>query len=239
MNPTHLDVLKSSKAPYGPVSPKTSGGRRLFYALWTVMALATISVIFYSEIPLLRQPQERVALHALRWILLPHAIAGTTAFICGPLQFSSRVRRRSLAVHRIVGRLYVVSVLIAAPLAVLSTIYAHYPKAMYFKIAIGVQATAWAGSTLVGFILAVRRRIAMHREWMIRSYAVTFTFVATRMFQPIPAWNHLGRFGFASAIVCFTLVALLTPQIASILRSLVVGTTAYKTRSKTSKLIGS
>jgi hypothetical protein len=64
----------------------------------------------------------------------------------------------------------------------------QYPKATYFKIAIGIQATAWMGSTAIGFMFAVRQRTVSHREWMIRSYAVTF--VATRMFQPIPSWNH-------------------------------------------------
>jgi hypothetical protein len=68
---------------------------------------------------------------------------------------------------------------------------------------------------------AVRRRIVQHREWMVRSYAVTFTFVGTRVLQPIPAWNHLGRLGFAAAIVCITFLAVLVPQTARMLRGLI------------------
>lgn len=222
MKPTNPEALEASMDPprkYHPSPMSLDLGRRFSYVLWTMMALATISVTFYSEIPLLHQPQERAVLHDLRWILIPHALAGTAALLLGPFQFSTKLRGRNPAIHRIVGRFYVICVLIAAPLAILSTTYARYPKATYFKIAIAIQATAWMGSTVVGFVLAVRRRIVSHRRWMIRSYAVTFTFVATRMFQPIPAWNHLGRFGFASAIVCFTLLALITPQIASALQS--------------------
>jgi len=220
MKPTNPEALKAStESPrqFRPYRTSLDVGRRFSYTMWTMMALATISVTFYSEVPLLHQPQERAVLHDLRWILIPHALAGTAALILGPFQFSTKLRGRNPALHRIVGRFYVICVLIAAPLAILSTTYARYPKATYFKIAIAIQATAWMVSTAVGFTLAVRRRIASHRKWMIRSYAVTFTFVATRMFQPIPAWNHLGRFGFASAIVCFTLLALITPQIASVL----------------------
>jgi|GEM_PF-3031187 len=222
MKPTNPEALEASLEPPRKYHhPRTSldVSRRFSYVLWIMMAVATISVTFYSEIPLLHQPQERAVLHDLRWILIPHALAGTAALLLGPFQFSTKLRGRNPAIHRIVGRFYVVCVLIAAPLAILSTTYARYPKATYFKIAIAIQATAWMGSTAVGFTLALRRRIVSHRRWMIRSYAVTFTFVATRMFQPIPAWNHLGRFGFASAIVCFTLLALVTPQIASVLQS--------------------
>jgi len=201
-------------------------GHWLKYALWSVMGLATISVTFYSEIPLLGQAQERAQLHALRWILIPHAIAGLFALLSGPFQFSNRLRSRRRDIHRLLGRLYVGAVLVAAPLAILSTTYARYPKSTYFKIAIGIQGTAWIITTVVAVVTALGRRFALHREWMIRSYAVTFTFIATRVLQPIPAWNRMGRAGFATAIVCITFLAVLIPQIAQFLRRL-----AYRTTS--------
>lgn len=191
--------------------------RRLKYMLWIAMALATTSVIFYSEIPLFHQPQERAQLHALRWILIPHAIAGTLAMLVGPSQFSSRIRQRYIRLHRWFGRLYVTSVGVAAPLAVLSTAYSTYPKAVYFKIAISVQAGAWVICTGIALYSVLSHRLSQHREWMVRSYAVTFTFVGTRVLQPVPAWNHLGRFWFAVAIVCITGLAVMVPQIATCL----------------------
>lgn len=192
--------------------------QRSKYLAWTVMAAATISVVLYSEVPLFRQPEEKAHLQALRWILLPHIVAGTLAFLTGPLQFSNRLRRLHLKFHRILGRIYVGSVFIAAPLAILSTAYSNYPKAIYFKVAIAIQGGTWVLTTGVAFLAAVNRRIAMHREWMIRSYAVTFTFVGTRVLQPIPAWNHLGRFKFAMAIICITGLAVLVPQMIRLLR---------------------
>lgn len=195
------------------ISRSSPNHRALKYSLWAIMAMATISVVFYSEIPLLHQAQERARLHDLRWILIPHAVAATVAFLCGPFQFSSRLRRRYPRSHRRLGRLYVGSVFIAAPLAISSTASHHYPKAIYFIVATTIQGGAWAITTGIAFAAAMNRRIAQHREWMIRSYAVTFTFVGTRVLQPIPAWNHLGHFGFAMAIVCITFLALLVPQI--------------------------
>ncbi len=201
-----------------PTLPATPSGfpaktRTLKYAIWSWMACATLSVLFYSEIPLLRQAQEQTRLHALGWILIPHAIAGTIALLTGPTQFSTRLRRQHAALHRGLGRLYVGAVLLAAPLAVLSTLFSRYPRAYYFQIAIAVQAGAWIVTTTAGLIAAIGRRLPAHRDWMTRSYAVTFTFVATRVLQPIPAWNRLGRFWFAVSIVLFTLCAVLLPQL--------------------------
>jgi len=184
------------------------------HVLWTVMAAATISVFFYSEVPLLHQARERAHIHALRWLLIPHAIAGTVAFVVGPTQFSNHLRRRFLWLHRVLGRVYVGCVFLAAPLAIASTAFHDYPKAYYFQAAIAVQGGAWLMTTGVAFFAAMQRRIAQHRAWMVRSYAVTFTFVGTRVLQPIPAWNRLGAFRFAAAIVCVTLLATVTPQIA-------------------------
>ena len=88
------------------------------------------------------------------------------------------------------------------------------PQAIYFTIANIVQAGTWLVVTLAAFLTARNRHLTQHREWAIRSYCVTFTFVATRLLQPIPAWNHLGRVGFATAIILITFMAILIPDIA-------------------------
>ncbi len=117
--------------------------------LWTLMGLATLSVFFYSEVPLFHKPEEQQHLHDLRWLLLPHAFAATFALLSGPFQFSNRLRNRHTRAHRILGRLYVGSVFIAAPLAMLSTLFAHYPKAIYFQVAIAIQGSAWLTTTAI------------------------------------------------------------------------------------------
>jgi uncharacterized membrane protein len=191
------------------------------YALWTVLGLATLSVTFYSEIPLLHQARERAYLRTMPWLIIPHVIAGVTALISGPLQFSSRLRRRFPAFHRVLGRVYVCAVFVAAPLAVFLARHNPNPLAIEFTFASTFQAAAWATTTAVAFLAARNRYIPQHREWMVRSYAVTFTFVGTRVLQPIPAWNHLGRIRFAAAIIFITYIAVFTPEIAACLRWLI------------------
>lgn len=183
-------------------------------ALWTMMAAMTLSVIFYSELPLLRQTKERAYLGTIPWLIIPHVIGGITALLSGPLQFSSRLRRRNPKFHKVLGRVYVLSVFIAAPLAIVLSNHRHDPRAIYFVAANVVQAGTWFLVTAAAFLTARNRHFQQHREWMVRSYAVTFTFIGTRVLQPIPAWNRHSEAGFAMEIIVITFMAILIPDIA-------------------------
>ena len=177
------------------------------------MAAMTISVIFYSEIPLLRQEKERAYLSTIPWLIIPHILCGITALLSGPLQFSSRLRRRNPKFHRFLGRIYVSSVFVAAPLGIVLSNHRHDPRAVHFVAANIVQASTWIIATAAAFLTARNRHIQQHREWMVRSYAVTFTFVGTRVLQPIPAWNRHGETGFAMEIIVITFMAIFIPDI--------------------------
>jgi uncharacterized membrane protein len=192
-----------------------SGLRRwLKPALWAAMGTMTLSVLFYSEIPMLRKADERAYLSTIPFLIIPHAAAGIAALLSGPLQFSTRIRRRAPTFHKVLGRVYVVSVFVAAPLAiVMSNPHRDY-RDYYFVAAIIVQAGAWMVTTAAAFFTARNRQFQQHREWMVRSYAVTFTFVGTRVLQPIPAWNRFSAAGFAMAIIVITFLAVLIPDIA-------------------------
>jgi len=56
----------------------------------------------------------RLQVIADRGLLIPHTLAGIFALLIGPINFSSRIRQRYLKFHRVLGRIYVVSVFIGA-----------------------------------------------------------------------------------------------------------------------------
>jgi hypothetical protein len=47
-------------------------------------------------------------------------------------------------------------------------------------------AFAWATSTLMAYFAVLQRRISIHKEWMVRSYVVTFAFVTFRILNDYP-----------------------------------------------------
>lgn len=178
------------------------------------MGAMTISVILYSEVPLLRQAKERAYLNTIPFLIIPHVMAGMIALISGPLQFSSRLRRIHPKFHRILGRIYICAVFVAAPLAMIMSNHRGDSRAIHFVIANFVQGGTWMIVTAAAFVTARNRHFQQHREWMVRSYAVTFTFVGTRVLQPIPAWNRHSEVGFAIEIILITFMAIMIPDLA-------------------------
>lgn len=62
--------------------------------------------------------------------------------------------------------------------------------------------------TTVAFATARNRQITVHRQWMARSYAVTFTFVSSRILNLVPAyWSRLGDVLAAAGVIAFTLAS--------------------------------
>jgi uncharacterized membrane protein len=105
-------------------------------------------------------------------LTLVHILPGLLFILLAPFQFSAGFRARHLKAHRIIGRVFLICGLIAGTTALV----------MSFAIpAIGGVNQA-AATTLFGalFLFALakayihirRREIALHREWMIRAYAI-------------------------------------------------------------------
>jgi uncharacterized membrane protein len=101
-----------------------------------------------------------------------HVIPGMIFLIVGPLQFSRTMRTRWIRLHRILGRVFIVTGLFLV--AVSFGIVFMFP-------AIGGAVTAVANFTfgllmafsLIKALVHIRRReISLHREWMIRALAI-------------------------------------------------------------------
>ncbi|WP_213803105.1 DUF2306 domain-containing protein [Granulicella sp. dw_53] len=209
-----IDGALTSEKAVSSLSISTSRRKKLKMAVWIAIGAMTLSVIFYSEVPLLNQAKERAYLRTILLLIIPHVTAGILALLSGPLQFSRRLRRRSPRFHRVLGRVYVFSVFVSAPLGIVMSNHRHDPRAIHFVAATAVQSGTWMITTAAAFLTARNGYFRQHREWMIRSYAVTLTFVATRVLQPIPAWNRHSEAGFAMEIIVITFMAVLLPDIA-------------------------
>jgi hypothetical protein len=77
-----------------------------------------------------------------------------------------------------------------------------------------MQAAAWIVCISAAFLTARNRQVTQHRQWMARSYAVTFTFVSSRVLNLWPRyWSHLGDVFAAVGVIAFTFVSLLVVDI--------------------------
>ena len=180
--------------------------------LWLSLGLTTLFVFITSEVFLAADypmyHAYRLQVIADRHFLIPHTICGMVALLAGPVQFSSRIRQRYLKFHRVLGRLYVISVFIGAFTGIaLASGRPGLPGT-------SMQAAAWIVCTTAALITARNRHIVQHRQWMARSYAVTFTFVSSRVLNLWPRyWSHLGDSFAAVGVIAFTLASLLIVEL--------------------------
>lgn len=193
----------------GSTLPATRSARPRFKTiLWVSLGLVALFVFITSEVLLVTDypmyHAYRLQVIADRGLLIPHTLCGTFALLAGPLQFSSRFRQRHLKLHRILGRLYFVSVVFGALTGI--ALAAGRPGLP----GTAMQGGTWIVCTTAAVIAARNRRIAVHRQWMARSYAVTFTFVSSRVLNLMPAyWSHLGDVLSAVGVIAFTLASIL------------------------------
>ena len=91
------------------------------------------------------------------------------------------------------GRLYVVGALVLAPLGAYIQYYQERTGApRSFTILAGVDAAMLMGVTLLAFLFAYKRKIALHRQWAIRSYSVALVFITGRFVMGVTGWETLG-----------------------------------------------
>ena len=111
--------------------------------------------------------------------LVPHLLAGLVAIVLGPLQFWPRVRNGYPKVHRVTGRIYLSAIVIGSlagmGLALGSGVTPTYAAGLF------ALACTWLATSAMAFIAIKQRNFVQHKEWMIRSYVVTFAFVVFRL----------------------------------------------------------
>lgn len=110
--------------------------------------------------------------------------------------------------HRVTGRVYVSSIFVAGPIAILMS------YGTIFFTATLVQAGAWLVTAGAALLTARNRQIEQHRRWVVRSYAVTFTFILLHVVNPLGIWRLFSESSYATAIIICTFLAVLVSDVA-------------------------
>jgi uncharacterized membrane protein len=129
-----------------------------------------------------------------------HILLGGLALMIGWTQFSGKFRLRYLATHRIIGKVYVVSVLLSA----LAGFYIAFYATGGWVASLGFMSLAaiWFYSTFMAYQHIRHQRIAAHERMMIYSYAACFAAVTLRIWLPLLV-AMMGEFEPAYKIVAW------------------------------------
>ncbi|NOX52487.1 MAG: DUF2306 domain-containing protein [Gammaproteobacteria bacterium] len=109
-----------------------------------------------------------------------HLFGGFIAMISGAFQLNSRFRNRFTLMHRWLGRLYILAVIVGGTAGFVLALSSFGGLVSHFGF--GLMAICWVGTTLAAYWQIRDGNILAHRDWMLRSYALTLAGVTLRIY---------------------------------------------------------
>ena len=158
----------------------------LFFSIG-IFLMARIVAQYFSFDPhvgFLAVKQDYLPIAIWRVAFYVHVFSSLFTLMAGVIQFSQYIQSNYPSLHRWVGRLYVVDVLILnTPAGLIMAIYAngHLPS----KIAFTILVTLWFWFTLRAYQEVRKRNFKAHERFMTRSYALTFSAVTLRFWRMV------------------------------------------------------
>lgn len=152
--------------------------------MWYLMTFLAIGIAGYAlinvAIPPMRPPFVANIFEISPIASYLHLGFGFIAMAVGPFQLNSYLRNRYLSVHRQLGKLYVVAVMISSVAGFLLALKSY--GGLVANVGFAMMAVVWMVSTTMALYFILKKNIVEHRKWMIRSYALTLAGLTLRVY---------------------------------------------------------
>ncbi len=155
---------------------------------WALMAFLAVVVTIVALAPYITFNSENFnnattryeTESTLRYVgLFIHAFSGGVALILGPFQFLDGFRKRRQNLHRWMGRIYLVSILIGGLSAFI--IAPGMISGLVGEFGLISLAILWLWTGAMAYRSIRNGDVESHREWMIRNFALTFAAATLRL----------------------------------------------------------
>jgi hypothetical protein len=120
-------------------------------------------------------------IHIIPWRIafFVHVFTSMFALLAGFTQFSTYILRNYKKLHRIIGKIYVIDILfVTGPASFIMALLAN--GGLPSRIAFTSLSVLWMFTTLKAWRTAMARQFVAHKEWMMRSYALTLSAITLR-----------------------------------------------------------
>lgn len=156
----------------------------LCVATFLMLSMIMEHFSFKSDVGFLKLKQDYIHIKTWRTAFYIHVFSSILTLMAGFTQFSNYLLENYRNIHRIVGRIYAIDILlINFPAGMIMAFYAngHLPS----KTAFIILDVLWFFFTLKA-VLAIRKgNMDEHKKFMIRSYALTFSAITLRSWKII------------------------------------------------------
>jgi len=163
----------------------------LIYTYFSYLLLKiTLQYIPYnSDVAFLRIKQDVINIPFYKMAFFTHVYTAMLVLPAGLTQFSLYIRRSFPQIHKYTGWLYAaVVILLAGPSGLYMGIYAN--GGLVSQISFCLLAVLWIYFTAMAIVKVTRHDYKAHREFLIRSFALTLSAITLR------AWKYLLVFLF-------------------------------------------
>ena len=164
----------------------------LFSIFFVLMARITLQYIpVRTDAAFLRIKQDYI--HITPWLVAFYIHVFTSMFVlaAGFTQFTPGILRRYKAVHRMVGKCYVMIVFfVTGPASFVMALLAN--GGIPSRIAFTSLSLLWMYTTAKAWQTVRAGRYELHRDWMYRSYALTLSALTLRAWK----WLLIALFHF-------------------------------------------
>jgi uncharacterized membrane protein len=144
-------------------------------------------------------------------VTLLHVVLGGIYLVMAPFQFLSRIRSRWLSYHRLAGRFLVSIGLVLGASALFLALIIPF-SGTWEQIINGFFGTLFLVSLVKGVLHVRAGQIALHREWMLRAFAIGLGIATMRLiFIPAliivgdPTQEQIATLSIVSFTVAFSL----------------------------------
>ncbi|WP_276480175.1 DUF2306 domain-containing protein [Paraflavitalea pollutisoli] len=139
---------------------------------------------FQDDVAFLAYKQEYLHNRVWKIAFYVHVFSAVLSLLAAFTQFSKDLLTMKPALHRWGGRIYAWNILaINVPAGFILAIHAN--GGWSSRIAFMILDICWAWFTYKGVTAAIRGDITLHRAFMIRSYALTFSAITLRLWKNV------------------------------------------------------
>jgi hypothetical protein len=154
----------------------------LAFFTWLMAGITVNYIPYNTDVGFLRIKQQYIDIDHWRIAFFIHVYASMWVLLAGFTQFSKWIQRNNPGLHRTMGYIYVVDVLlITGPAGLLMGFYAN--GGLSSRIAFVTLALLWIFFTAMALIKARQKDFKAHRNYMIRSYALTISALTLRAWK--------------------------------------------------------
>ena len=169
-----------------PVTASAAISDFILKAVYIIAGVATLYFITTRALPYYNISYAKAEYGAKAVFIIVHVTLGIAATVIGPFQFIDSFRNKNIKRHRLLGKIYLLCTIISACISwylVLPQDNAH--ATLSYKAGLFFLGFAWIASAIMAYLSVKNKKIALHKEWMVRSYVITLAFVTYRLVQDL------------------------------------------------------